>query len=181
MDTKKAVIEGVLRTGTAADRDKNWDPAAHIANMHAMGDFCSLAKIEFRSSDSMWCFLKFMKGRRFEYANGAAPCRLWHSIDKSIGERTIGRQTTKAIKEVKDHLVQKGFMDAEVTFENQKKVLTGNFDFGIVRYIRSSDDSVHRLFCKNKDDELWARGDGALTSGLADFDWAESLRRINEA
>ena len=72
-------------------------PSGHITNK---------ALLVFASNSQAWDLMKKMKGRKFEFQDGAGGLiRLWHNFDKSPAEQLISRRTSALVAKIKDHLI----------------------------------------------------------------------------
>ena len=98
-----------------------------IVGAYPSGQITNKALIVFASNSQAWDLMKKMKGRKFEFQDGAGGViRLWHNFDKSPAEQLISRRTSALVGKIKEHLTTSG----KATQDSVKEFIGGDWDIG---------------------------------------------------
>ena len=100
-----------------------------IVGAYPSGQIANKALIVFASNSQAWDLMKKMKGRKFEFQDGAGgSVKLWHNFDKSPSEQLISRRTSALVAKIKDHLIAAG----KATPDTVREYIGGDWDIGHV-------------------------------------------------
>ena len=98
-----------------------------IVGAYPSGQITNKALIVFASNSQAWDLMKKMKGRKFEFQDGAGGViRLWRNFDKSPAEQLISRRTSALVGKIKEHLITSG----KATQDSVKESIGGDWDIG---------------------------------------------------
>ena len=162
-DTLKDVIEQKLRSATTDVKDQ-------VEDLFCPGKFGSVGIIVFKTSKSMWDFLKGNKGKRFKHGE----LELWHTIEKTKQERDIAKRVSKAVRLLREHLeTSGGKSEAEA-----KEVIDADWVKGLV--FAKVQNKVVRVYEKKTGEDVLHVAPVAADSGLT-FDFAGHVDTINMA
>ena len=98
-----------------------------IVGAYPSGQITNKALIVFASNGQAWDLMKKMKGRKFEFQDGAGGViRLWHNFDKSPAEQLISIRTSALVGKIKEHLIISG----KATQDSVSEFIGGDWDIG---------------------------------------------------
>ena len=101
-DTPRNIVEEFIRDKTSASKED-------IVDIFTPGKLCSVGKVVFSSTGSMWSFLKRMKGEEWSYEGR----KIWRQTDKTPEERASSKSVANAVRWLRTQLVSDGKMSEE--------------------------------------------------------------------
>ena len=107
-DTPRNIVEEFIRGKIDSCKED-------IVDLYTPGKLCSVGKVVFSSTGTMWSFLKKMKGEEWSFEGR----KIWRQTDKTPEERATSKSVANAVRWLRTQLVSDGKMSEE---DSMKKV-----------------------------------------------------------